>query len=74
MEVLWTSYGVPMEQHATNTLAARKQEADNTLSPRPRQAFSPRTVSGVPTWAHPDTTTGTPDSSGSPSTTRPPAG
>ncbi|MEI7938297.1 MAG: hypothetical protein WCK27_16525 [Verrucomicrobiota bacterium] len=63
-----------MEQHATNTLAARKQEANNTLSPRPRQAFSPRTVSGVPTWAYPDTTTGTPDLSGSRSATRPPAG
>ena len=36
MEVLWTSYGVPMEQHATNTRAARKQQAHNTLSPRPR--------------------------------------
>jgi hypothetical protein len=36
MEVLWISYGVPMEQHQTNTLAARKQEANNTHSPRPR--------------------------------------
>ena len=63
-----------MVQHATNTLATRKQEANNTLSPRPRQAFSPRTVSGVPTWAYPDTTTGTPDLSGSRSATRPPAG
>ena len=30
MEILWTTYGVPMEQHASNTGAIRKQHARNT--------------------------------------------
>jgi hypothetical protein len=31
MEVLWTSYGIPMEQHATNTPATRPQHVRNRL-------------------------------------------
>ena len=38
MEYLWSTYGVPMEQHARNTLATRSQHATNTLAAGGRYA------------------------------------
>jgi hypothetical protein len=42
MEVLWTSYGLPMEQHAANTLATRDQHARGGPSPRAQSAARER--------------------------------
>jgi hypothetical protein len=41
MEILWNTYGVPMEQHAGNWLARRQQHGHNAPSPRTQNA-SPR--------------------------------
>jgi len=33
MEVLWRSYGIPMDHHGSNTLATPDQDAGNWLAP-----------------------------------------